>query len=145
MIYEFITPSDPITFVSENDKIAFFCSLILGKGKAGMRKENDEEIEMSPMFLFHPDPLPIIENYLGCGIDEFGDQNSEAVSSCFLSFAYGSIEDRKIFDDAISAITDTEKLKDFKSKHEDRNRTSLSQWVKAAWQYGESFANPVSS
>jgi hypothetical protein len=33
-LYEFVTPSDPITFKAENDKIAFCCALILGSGKA---------------------------------------------------------------------------------------------------------------
>ena len=34
-IYKFITPSDPITFKAENDKIAYACVLFLGNGKAG--------------------------------------------------------------------------------------------------------------
>lgn len=139
MIYEFITPSDPITFRADNDKIAFFCALLLGSGKAGMRKENGESPEMSPLFLFHPDPMPEIEGYLGKSIADYGDEHSKEISDCFLSFAYGSLKDRKTFDDALEAITDAEKLKDFKAKHEDRNRTSLSMWVKVAWKYGKVF------
>jgi hypothetical protein len=39
----------------------------------------------------------------------------------------------------IEAITDPEKLKEFKDKHEDSNRTSMSSWVKVAWKLADRF------
>ena len=45
MTYQLITPSDPITFKAESDKIAFFCALVLGSGKAGMEREDGEKCE----------------------------------------------------------------------------------------------------
>lgn len=138
MIYEFITPSDPITFSAENDKVACICAVLLGNGKAGCTREDGESIPS--MWLFHHDPIPEIEKYLETSMESFMDNNKAAIINCFKSFAYGSIEDRKSYDDAIAAITDEIKLNDFKKKHEDRNRSSMSQWVKQAWAYGESMA-----
>jgi hypothetical protein len=135
MIYEFITPSDPITFLANNDKIAIAASIIMGEGKAGCNDENGKSIPT--MYLFHPDPLPEIEKDLELPFSDFIELNKKEISECLLSFSYTSIEDRKQYDDAIAAITDKKKLKVFKAKHEDRNRSSMSKWVQSAWDYGD--------
>lgn len=140
MIYEFITPSDPITFKANSDKIAFFCALMLGQGKAGLKDENGA-IELSPLLFLNLNAFEVACNYLGCSLSEYGDRHSDEIGDAFLSFSYGSINSRKEYDDAIEAITDPEKLKEFKEKHEDRNRSSLAQWVSQAWQIGEHFKN----
>lgn len=139
MIYEFITPSDPITFKAQSDKIAFFVALIVGNAKAGIERADGKEVELSSMFFIHPDPIPVIEGYLGCSISEFGDTNATEVGEALKSFCYGEIRERQAFDDACDAITDPEKLQEFKAKHEDKNRTSLSEWVAYAWRLGDKF------
>lgn len=140
-IYELVTPSDPITFKAKDDKVAFTCALLLGRGKAGChrRDENNNEVNLETLLMFASEEMidSTIQEKLGCDIDAFIKSNKADVKACFQSFAYGSIEDRKTYDDAIEAITDPEKLKEFKSKHEDRNRTSMSQWVQGAWDYAE--------
>lgn len=135
MIYELITPSDPITFLANNDKIAICVAILLGEGKAGCHNEKGESLPT--MYMFHPDPVPEIEKDLEMKLDEFIDANRKELSECFKSFAYGNVGDRKQYDDAIAAITDEKKLKEFKKKHEDRERSSMSKWVQHAWNYGE--------
>ena len=135
-IYELITPSDPITFKADDDKIAFACAVILGNGKAGCTNTNTGD-SIPTMLMFAKDPEKDIAEFIGGDMSEFIKTNNKKVSECFKSFAYGSASDRRTYDDACEAITDTEKLKEFKAKHEDKNRSSLSQWVKAAWEYGD--------
>ncbi len=134
-IYEFITPSDPITFKAENDKVAFTCALLLGSGKAGCHRydETNEQIDLPTMLMFSQNPDKDIEDFIGGDFGKFIEENKQQIKYCFYSFSYGNIEDRKTFYDACDAITDDKKLKEFKAKHEDRNRTSLSTWVKGAW------------
>ena len=139
MTYELITPSDAITFKAESDKVAFFCALILGNGKAGISRQDSKGVEQSPMLLFHPDPLSVINGYLGCEIQEFGDQNAAAVSDCFLSFAYGNFSDREAFDNEVESFKTDDAREEYLKNHEDKNRSSMSKWVKGAWGYGESF------
>lgn len=139
-IYEFITPSDPITFKADDDKIAFTCALLLGNGKAGCENKTTGE-SLPTMLMFAKDPDKNIQDFIGGDFREFLEANKQKIAECFKSFAYGSISDRQTFDDACDAITDPEKLKEFKSKHEDKNRSSLSQWVKAAWEHGEKICN----
>lgn len=138
-IYEFVTSSDAITFKAENDMIAFLVCLFLGRGKAGCHREDGENINTMTAFVFSEDARKeIYKEY--CGTDDLQsvfDENISKVANAFKSFSYGSISDRKQYDDAIEAITDQEKLKEFKEKHEDRNRTSMNQWVAVAWKYGE--------
>ena len=111
MIYELIQPSDPIHFKAESDKIAYYCALVLGNGKAGVRRTDGEECA-SPILFLHPDPMPIIEQYLGASIEVFGDENAADVADCFDSFSYGDLA---------------------------TYRSSLSTWVKGAWRYAEFF------
>jgi len=137
MIYEFITPSDAITFIADNDKIAFIVCLLIGEGKAGCHREDGESLNTMTAFTPESGRKEIYEQY--CGTEDVNacfEENIQEVALSLLSFAYGNINDRKQYDDAILAITDPEKLKKFKEKHEDRQRTSLSRWVKYAWNTG---------
>ena len=145
--YEFVTPSDPITFKTDDDKIAFMCGLILGGGKAGVNRQDDDgdEINIPTLLIFHNDPQSVINDYLGMDSKEFVEQNRNKIADCFRSFAYGNFSDRKQFDDAVESITDPVKLQEFKKKHEDRNRSSLSEWVNYAWQLGNEYAGEVNS
>ena len=136
--YEFITPSDPITFKADDDKVAFACAVLLGDGKAGChRMENGEQINIPSMLMFNPNAEKVMDDYVGGNFESWLKENKPKMCEAFNSFSYGGMEDRKQFDDAIEAITDPVKLKEFKAKHEDRNRSSMSQWVKYAWQLGE--------
>lgn len=135
-IYEFITPSDPITFKTDDDKVAFTCALLLGNGKAGCTNLKTG-VSIPTMLMFAKDPDKDIQDFIGGDFKEFLKANKKKIAECFKSFSYGSPSDRQTFDDACDAITDPEKLKEFKAKHEDKNRSSMSQWVKGAWQYGE--------
>lgn len=138
-IYEFITPSDPITFIAKNDNIALAVAIIVGKGKADCTRKDDQEGEVSiPSLLFMAaEPMQVLSDFLGEDFQGFVKKNRLEISESLKTFAYGSIADRKTYDDAIAAITDPEKLKNFKAKHEDRNRTSTSEWVKYAWELSE--------
>ena len=135
-IYEFITPSDAVTFKAENDKIAFAVTVIIGSGKAGCDNHNTGE-SLPTILIMSEDPEKDVNKFLGENIKEFMQENKSRIKACLKSFAYGSIEDRKTYDDALDSITDEEKLKEFKAKHEDRNRTSMNQWVQAAWDYSD--------
>lgn len=143
MTYELINPSDAITFKAESDKIAFFCALILGNGKAGISREDGKEVEESPMLMFVSNPLPIIEKYLGCSLVEFKDNNLGEISECFLSFAYGTFSDRAAFDRDVASFKTSIGLEAYLEAHEDRNRSSMSKWVQGAWDYGRAFKNKL--
>jgi hypothetical protein len=140
MIYELITLSDPITFKTDCDKIAFLCSLILGDGKAGCHRydENGSQIDIPSLLLFKKNADEFIMNYLGMSMDEFFKKNTKKIKECFSSFCYGSIKDREIYDSTIKILSDDEKkLNEFKKIHEDKNRSSMNQWVKTAWEYSK--------
>lgn len=142
MIYELITPSDAITFIAYDDKIAYTCALTLGEGKAGCENKTKGN-NLQTLMLFNPEPLAEAKKYLGVELTDFIGDNKEALAECFESFAYGSTSDRQTYEDALEAITDPEKLKEFKAKHEDKNRTSMNQWVKGAWNYGEALRKKI--
>lgn len=138
-IYELITPSDPITFKAKDDKIAYACAILLGGGQAGCENKTTGE-NLQTLIMFAPEPVEIVQEYIGSTISDFLDDNKAEIKECFESFAYGSVSDRETYDSAIESITDKKKLEAFKKKHEDKNRSSMSQWVKSAWEIAENMS-----
>lgn len=143
MTYELINPSDEITFKAKSDKIAFFCALILGNGKAGITREDGMHVEQSPMLMFQEDALSVIESYLGCSLSDFTDNNLKELSDCFLSFAYVGFSGRASFDKDVESIETEIFLETYLKDHENRNRSSMSRWVKGAWEYGKAYKNKL--
>lgn len=136
MIYEFITPSDPVTFIADNNKIALCVAVVLGNGRAGCRNTKTDE-SLPTLLMFDPDATGTISAFLEKSLDSFLEENKEEIAAAFDSFAYGSTADRAMFDHACSCITDENKLLEFKKSHEDRNRTSMNKIVKVAWDYAK--------
>jgi hypothetical protein len=138
MIYEFITGGDPITFIAESDAVAWVAVSLLAKGKAGCIREDGEGINTMTVFV-KVNKLPeIFKEYSGTeNIIGYIKEHKKEISDAFLSFSYGSIAQREQYDAAIAAITDPEKLKQFKALHEDTQRTFISRWVNDAWSLGE--------
>ena len=68
-IYEFITPSDPITFKADDDKVAFTCALLLGNGKAGCENKATGE-SLPTMLMFAKDPDKDIQDFIGVIVDK---------------------------------------------------------------------------
>jgi hypothetical protein len=136
ILYEFITLSDPITFKAKDDKIAFCCAMMLGSGEAGCN--NTETSESVPAMLFlAEDPEKIIFDFLGNDLSRYVEAHKPDVIEAFKTFAYGSVSSRKSYDLACYYITDPEKLQEFKVKHEEENRSSMTEWVKSAWSYAK--------
>ena len=138
MIYEFVTISDPITFIAESDAIAWMVASLLGGGKAGCIREDGKDINSMTAFAPEEKRVEIYRKYIGTeDIEGYVDEHKREISDALLSFAYGNIYKRKQYDAAIAAITDHDKLKQFKEQHEDTQRTSMNRWVNYAWKLGE--------
>ena len=138
MIYEFVTVSDPITFTAESDSIAWMVASLLGEGKAGCTREDGKSINTMTAFVPENKRPEIYKEYIGTeDISSYVKEHKKEISDSFLSFAYGSVNQRKQYDAAITAITDPDKLEQFKAQHKDTQRTSMSRWVNYAWKLGK--------
>ena len=145
-LYELVNLSDPIVFYAESDSVACCCTLLLGNGQLMFKREDGKEPDpAAPVLLLIPknEMCDFITKLFGCTLDDFITQNMSAIRDCFLSFSYGDFCSRREYDMAISAITDQDKLNEFKSFHEDQMRTSMNQWVTHAWYYGKKFNNLI--
>lgn len=85
----------------------------------------------------------VYRNYCGEDVKEFVIEHAQEIADAYKSFAYGSVSERRTYDAAIAAITDPKKLEEFKTVHEDQNRTSLSRWVDFAWKQGEAIQRKI--
>lgn len=136
MIYEFITPSDPITFLAPDDKVAFVTALMVGSGKACCNREDGAQVDCCFLFSSEQEITEAIQRTLGCDLKCYLDEHREAIASALESFAYGKVADRHVHDAAVRALKkagDMECLQEFLAEHEDRLRSSMSEWVAYAW------------
>jgi hypothetical protein len=136
MIYAFGTPSDPITFRADTDQVAFAVGLYLGRGKAFVRREDGTELPCFLLFARAESVASMIEERLGTSFALFVSSHRRECAAAFESFCYGNIAKRREYEAACSAITDPDKLAEFKRAHEDANRTSMTKWVAEAWTIG---------
>lgn len=139
MIYEVINPSDNVTFLADDDKVAYFCVVYLSEGAFGCYKklDNGDTVNLNTMLMFHKNPIAEMQEFLGCPVEDFIEQNKEKIAECYESFSYATYESRKLYDQTVAAITDPQKLKDFKMAHEDNCRSSCSRIVMKAWNLAE--------
>lgn len=144
-IYEIINPSDEVTFVSDSDKVAYACAIIVGKGAYGCTNLKTQE-SLGTLLLFVS--ADVFEKqaaeFLEESFADFIQSHRKEIKESLLSFAYCSAQERTTFDDAVSAITEPDKLKAFKEKHDDRNRSSMNQICNNAWAIAESIQNQQS-
>lgn len=143
MIYEFITPSDPITFKASDPKVAFYVGLILGNGKASVEGEDGTKLPCLLLFCSQETVTATVKEQLGDDPKAWAEEHRAVIADAFESFAYGSIRARKDYDAAINAITDPERLAVFKARHESNNRTSISKWVAYAWEQAAAIRTPL--
>lgn len=134
-IYDLINPSDRITFEAPSHAVAYYVALLVGGGRLGCDCEDGTSLDTLLWFATKEQVEESIEKNLGTNdLDSFLETNWEVAVAALNSFAYGSVGDRKIYNASLAAITDPEKLAEFKAVHEDWMRSSMSQWVDYAWQ-----------
>ena len=134
--YELITPSDPITFNATDDKVAYCVTVLVAEGKAGCKRKDDtgKLKDLGTMLFFCSNPEKEIIKVLGCKADVFLKEHKDQVCAAFASFAYTNLTGRIDYDTQLSEIASPSEQEAFKIIYENQNRSSITQWVKYAWQ-----------
>ena len=127
MIYEITNPSDALTCKSDNFIIAAVAIAILGVGQYGIKNEN----ESSPVLFGWEDWLEKngiknLENYI--------DQNREAIATVLESVMLGSVHERQDLDTMLEIIPKDKKQK-WITERNDRRRSSLNDIETNAHEY----------
>jgi len=118
ILYEFITPSDPITFYAPDNDIAEAVSIYVGNGKAGTNRADEKD---------GPHTLIAFSSW-GEGQEErvsgtMSKRINEVIEAAH-TFAVTSIADRPVYDDYTNNGQDKEKI----DKWDDIRRSSMSDW-----------------
>jgi hypothetical protein len=135
-IYILKNPSDMITFVANNDKIAFMCALLVGRGRYGCENLTTKE-EIPTMLFLCTDPDNIIKDFIEIEPKQFLQKNKQEIKNCLNTFAYVSFDNRANYDNKCNSITKLDNLQKFKIEHENKNRTSMNRIVLSAWRLSE--------
>lgn len=142
-LYEFINPSDAITFRAQDDKTAFMAVTLLADGKAGCIKEDGTNL--GTLLAFARDPDKMFSEMMGDKSDEWLEQNRRSLAECLDSFQCTSLAERKIYEMELEKITDYSEREKFRTMWEDKKATSLTRWVPAAWRYASAILRRAES
>lgn len=135
MIFEFVNPSDPYTFISPDLEVAAFVTVLLGNGK-GAANQLDGNLHV-PMFLFGGLDKFILDNFskpLDEWIEHMKRERYIDIADSLDSVVIGDISDRNIFDAALSAIDDPYKKEAFRVKWHDEKLSSINDFGTFAWE-----------
>lgn len=129
-LYEIINPSDPLTMYAPDTKIGGVAVALLGRGRYG--------IEGSPIVFgwdqwFEEQGISDLSAWLTT------PENAMPVVKCLRSVALGSIEERKDYDAALEAITDSDLRAKFIADRNDRRRTSMNDIETRAHRLADSY------
>jgi hypothetical protein len=139
MYYEIINPSDKCFFKADGVAVAGLVTVLLGNGQYAAKPETEGAPEV-PFFMFggldawwdaHGDGQPL---------EGAVDRHKAAIIECLRSVCYGSLEDRRMFEDALALIDDPQKKAKFVAQWNDRYRTSLNDIMGRAHAYAEKLA-----
>lgn len=115
MEYELINPSDPYTFIAPDKEVAALVVFTISTLYGAKSKDGSEEI---PVFIFGGSAEWYQEEF-GRTPDEGLADRRKQVAGALGSFMYGHFEDRKRYTAALRAITDPERLDQFKAEWQD--------------------------
>lgn len=123
MIYELINPSDPYTFECKSREVAALTVMALSPMYGAKTDNEEDEI---PIFVFGARDgfEKWYEENFGRTVEDGVNELFAEMADCLDSFVLGNMSDRKRFLAAVEAITDEEKLKEFKKKWQD-SRSSM--------------------
>lgn len=118
--FELINPSDPYTFIAENEEVATLTVFCISTMYGAKSKDGRVEI---PVFIFGGAKEWYKEKF-GRTTDEGLNEEKENVKKALSSFMLGQFEDRRRYEAALKAITDEKKKEEFIAEWQD-GRSSL--------------------
>lgn len=120
-VVELINPSDAVTFLMDDVKVAGAATMLLGCGAFGL-KDKDGKCHV-PIMLFRGADGWLEENGIK-DLRAFIDANNIAIAEFLETVHYGSFQDREAFKLAISKMT-LEKAAEYRAEVNDKRRSSL--------------------
>lgn len=120
MEYELKNPSDPYTFIAKDHEVAALTVFCISTLYGAEPKEGDEDV---PIFIFGGSCKWYHEKF-GRTPDEGLEERKKDVADALDSIMYGNFEDRRRYEAALKAITDSDKREEFRAVWQD-GRSSL--------------------
>jgi hypothetical protein len=140
-LYEVINPSDQVTIDAPTFEAAALAIILIGNGAYG-GSAIDHDGERVPIFLGGGWRTWIKDRFGYSQAEEMLEAHKADVVATLGSACTGSAKDRKLFDAALAAITDSEKRREFLANWDGNKRTSLNQITAWAHRLAEDLAPP---
>jgi hypothetical protein len=142
--YEIINPSDKVVLsADESDELILSIAIIiLGKGKAGLQRDDDQDIVPLMFFGGFEDWL-VSKGLTPDSFDETLQANRSKIATILETVFYGSIEEAKALDAALAGLPREHALA-ARAKYNDAKRGSLSDWGAACLNWARKLRRPPS-
>ena len=122
-LYEFVTPSDPITFYAPDNDIAEAIALFVGNGKAGLKAVDESEVPNTMTAFAGGVQDEQLERFQATMDERLGE-----VLAAGKTFAVCEVRYREEYNE----LTENSTNKDKVAKWDDKHRTSMSDWCNYA-------------
>lgn len=123
-IYTISNPSDPYTIESDNEFVACYAVLLLGRGGFGLSTE--KYVVVMPILIFGGFEEWLVKTFGSKSIpNEWVLENREAIIKALESVLVGSPRDRKELNSALALMPDAAAREQYKQQWMDRRRSSL--------------------
>lgn len=110
MVLELINPSDPYTFIADDEKTAALAVLCISSAYGAQNEDGDVIV---PIAIFNPDWF---EEKFGETAENALMREKHATALALQSFVYGGFSDRRKYEAAMEAINDECKRQEFSQK-----------------------------
>jgi hypothetical protein len=140
MIFEFINPSDPYHFTTDNLKVASVTTFILGVGKCGAKEidSNKDKLFEVPFLLFGGEEEWTQKTFnmsLSELLHDVKVNHKQDLVNCLESFVIGSFSEYKKFQENINKISDEREREKFKKQYHKKKLTSANDFGTYAWAF----------
>lgn len=142
MIFEFINPSDPYHFETDNLKVASVATFILGMGKCGSKEidSNKGKLFEVPLLLFGGEEEWAQKTFsmsLAELLHDVKVNHKQELVDCLESFAIGSFSEYKEFRESMADILDLKKKESYRKKYHKNKLTSANDFGTYAWKFAK--------
>lgn len=143
MIFEFINPSDPYHFTTDDFEVAAVITFILGMGKCGSKEidPNKDNLFEVPLLLFGGEEEWTKKTFTMSLAELLHDvkiNHKQELVDCLESFAIGSFSEYKEFRKSMADISDLKKRESYRKKYHKNKLTSANDFGTYAWKFAKS-------
>lgn len=134
--YQFINPSDKVTFLAESDEVAVITSQLISQESTTTNLTTGKKLQGFFGFLSEEEFKVIEQELFNMPAVQFSAENKEQIRTALSSFCHLDQEERGQFDTALKELQGNA-LEAYLAHHLDKYQTSMNPICARAWEFSK--------